>query len=396
MIFSQNIPGGSGMNLLIIPNENIELYRGPLPDRNCLNQSGERGCYMALFKLPAGFRLNYSDNAIAYTAGNQEVSPFFIRQLLHREQSSDGQYVSLIIPYGGAEIKIEDDSGTELMTHILPPGEPGQKSFFNIEVSDGLMPLARQRLADGEQVLGSESRVSRRDIETDADIDIEVPEPEVMRSMGILVVETDVLARIFVDGRPLEQGDELQLETGTYQVRIDHPLGNKTRRVNIQENHQTNLFEVMRPSRSDAFFLGLFIPGAGHIYTKRERGYLYLIGTLAGLGFSVYNYLEFDNLDQEVNVAMQEYNRATNIEDANLSRRRVEQLVKDRNERHDYFIYSIAGAGVFYGISFLDLLFSRPEFGYRSSGSNRSALSVSPITASDQNIYPALRFSYSW
>ena len=342
----------SDTELLIVPTEQFDVRA---PDRDCFFRTGENGCYLAIIDVPEGYRVSYSSQA-------EQETPDELRQYMYIE-GSDGIF-SVFVPYGGTQIIIYNENNTDEFTaHTFLHDEPGEIDYYRVL------------------------------LEHEADEDTEIASESVT---GQLVIFPDVDAEVFVDGEPVTAGTPQNLEPGLYRVRLEHALGTRSHTVIVEENRITELRETFRPSRADAMFLGMLIPGTGHIYTKRDRGWFYLAGVAGIAAVSVYNYLEYSDLDGRVNQQMTAYNQATTIDDVAYQRELVLNIVDDRNERFDYARFSLIGAAALYGISILDLLFTEPRFGYRASERNQPGLSLGAGSNEYFETAPMIRFRYSW
>lgn len=194
---------------------------------------------------------------------------------------------------------------------------------------------------------------------------------------GILKVGADVEADIFVNGQLYGKGDvTLTLVPDRYDVEFRHPLGTEIIQVSVYPSDLTERTIQLRPKRSRAFTLSLFMPGIGHLYRQNTRGLLYM-GLIAGSGVATYLAIEEQSLAQQnYDVALEEYNNANSTSLA--IERRADlltqyQVLDDANSR----VMLTAGvtAGL-YALQLLDVLITRPKYGFRSKDKDSRAVGV--------------------
>lgn len=185
---------------------------------------------------------------------------------------------------------------------------------------------------------------------------------------GILNIEADVPdTEIYVDGERRGEGDiSTAIVPKVYDVELrHHKLGTKKISIEVPPADVASEFVNMRPSRATSIFLSTIIPGSGHIYSNRRRGYLYLIGALAGTGFAGYSYYEYMEADETVDEALQRYRAAQNPDAASRLRSEVLRKHDDRRQIFDNIRLGIAAFAGVYTLQLLDIHFFSPSYGYR-------------------------------
>jgi len=141
------------------------------------------------------------------------------------------------------------------------------------------------------------------------------------------------------------------------------------------------------PSRNTALASSFFMPGAGHIYSGRNRGYLYLLGGLASGGYILYSLKQEQTIESDYNSALQSFSNAATMTQSNQFRDDAVQHFNDWNDLVDRRTIALAALTGIYAIQLLDILITTPERGYRNSPKSGWQTSA---TAS------GIRFKYSF
>lgn len=187
---------------------------------------------------------------------------------------------------------------------------------------------------------------------------------------GILNVTADVPdAEIFINGERRGQGEvSLSMVPDTYQIEVRHPhLGRQQTRVFVPSAGVVEETLLLRPSRGQAVFLSALLPGTGHLYTNRNRGYFYLAGAAAAAGFTVWARLDYNAANDRYDTALLNYQQANTLEDAARYRTEVLDAFGAQNTAYDNMMLGLAVFGGVYAVQMLDILILRPRYGYRGS-----------------------------
>jgi len=126
------------------------------------------------------------------------------------------------------------------------------------------------------------------------------------------------------------------------------------------------------PSRSTAVTTSLFLPGGGHIYSGRSRGYLYLAGGLAAGGFAAWTFMQEKSIKSDYNNALQQYSGANSFSDSRRYAIEILQHYDDWNDLIDQRTVALAAFGGIYALQLLDILISTPQGGYRGERQGNS------------------------
>lgn len=185
---------------------------------------------------------------------------------------------------------------------------------------------------------------------------------------GILTLASDVDAEIFINGELRgTQEVSVSLIPDTYRVEMRHALGTKRFSVNVPSADVLERYEIFRPSKGRAMTYATLVPGGGHFYTKRSRGYLYLGLAGAAAGYAVYNLQERNALQGDLDGIMASYQAANTVADAERFRAEAESVFNQKQSAHNQFIMGLAAFAGVYAIQWIDVAITLPEFGYRSN-----------------------------
>lgn len=194
---------------------------------------------------------------------------------------------------------------------------------------------------------------------------------------GILSISADVDAQIFINGEYRgERAVTLTIVPDQYKVELRHPVRNRSFTVDVPSAELISIQETMLPSRGRALFLSGVLPGTGHIYTNRARGYLYL-GSTIGVGVFMYlmhgEFRESERL-HERNYAL--YINAQTVEQAGTYRVQAERHFESKTQAFDLMLIGASAAAGLYVLQFLDIALTKPTYGYRRKA-EESRLSAS-------------------
>lgn len=195
---------------------------------------------------------------------------------------------------------------------------------------------------------------------------------------GVLVVQSDVDAEIIVNGVSHGRGDiSLTLAPETYTVEARHPLGNKRYSVRVPVADVVTHRIDLKPKRTTAYGLSAFIPGSGHLYTKRARGYLYL-GATAALGALTYlSWSSQQGLQADYDASMASYRSANSVAEAAAFREQALGHYNKQLDANNQMKTMIIGAIGVYAIQLVDIIITQPRYGYRESSEQRLQAGVS-------------------
>jgi hypothetical protein len=202
---------------------------------------------------------------------------------------------------------------------------------------------------------------------------------------GVLVVQSDVDAEIFVNGVSRGRGEvSLTLTPDTYSIEARHSLGTKRYTVQVPAADVISHRFDLKPKRSTAYGLSALIPGSGHMYTKRARGYLYL-GATAALGALTYlSWSEQQSLQTEYDASMASYRTARTVAEATTFREQALGHYNKQLDANNQMKTMILGAIGVYTIQLVDIIIMQPRYGYRESSEPRlqAGVSTSGLTLS--------------
>lgn len=388
-LFAQESAGGSQTSVLVLPSN--ESFNVEVPDKTCMQEGERAGCSAVVLEVPDQLTVEYSRESISSI-------PYSNRQYL--SITSDGNYYSVIIPENGIRVVFRSEGNVEvLQPHFFHMSETRGVEYFRIQLGGSTLANIKNENTGGI-ALENQGKRSERDF-TNKDISkVETSDPdntqvpEIANSTGSLIVSTDVNANVTLNGEEIEQDKELTIKPGKYEVRIEHPLGEREETVEIKENNIVRIHETLRPSKAKAFAYGL-LPGGGHLYKQQKRGYLYILGAIAG-GLGIANWHgKFQEVQDDLDVALSTYRFASSVDEARFARRRVEEIKVQRDEEFDKRTYAIIGTAVIYGISILDNILTKPAYGYQNS-SNSEGVELSMTSIKGFGLSPSLKLSYTW
>jgi hypothetical protein len=185
---------------------------------------------------------------------------------------------------------------------------------------------------------------------------------------GILNVTADVPdAKILIDGERRGEGEiSLSMVPDTYEIELIHAdFGTKKRTVEIPSAEVVNESISLRHSKNKALIFSSLIPGSGHLYTNRKRGYLYLTGTVAAAGFTYWSYQDYNEKSDRYDNIYQNYQQVSNIADATRLGKEATSAFRDQEAAFNNMMLGVAAFGGIYAFQILDLSIFSPRYGYR-------------------------------
>ena len=218
---------------------------------------------------------------------------------------------------------------------------------------------------------------------------------------GVIRAAADLAdAEIWIDGEMVGRGFANQtVITGDYTVEFRHDIGTRTRSVHVPPAGMEEVVVQMRPSRSRAIRSSMLFPGRGHTYTGRSRGYIYGGAFWLAAAGSAAMWLHYESINSDYETALQRYQGAGNLETAAHYRSQVLSLHNDRSQAHDYFEYMLYATAAIYALNVLDILITRPPYGYRTGkppeGFSLGAISV-PVPVPGPLPVPVPAASLTW
>ena len=180
--------------------------------------------------------------------------------------------------------------------------------------------------------------------------------------------------RIYSDhGTRLKIGEDIEIlemiekefVPGTYSISLIHPYRSNSSEIFVKPQITQEFYLPILPSQKKTYALSV-IPGMGHIYTKRYRGWAYFGLTVMGAAFGFHSYNTYQELDTEARLINQNYVSATTENDA---LRLSDQLNTTLSRRDGYYqraTISSIGAISLYALSLIDIQITQPKSGYRS------------------------------
>lgn len=199
---------------------------------------------------------------------------------------------------------------------------------------------------------------------------------------GVIMAAADLDdVEIWIDGEMAGQGQVSRtVITGKHTVEFRYRSKQTRRSVYVAPAGIEQIFTEFRPLKSTAVFLGMLMPGAGHIYTRQSRGYLYgalFLGAAAGTVAmrSHHRTLEdrYELAMDRYQAAYSEYLNASSVASAIQAREHMlskygeaMDLHDDRSQAYRLTGYLAAGAAAVYLVNLVDVLFTRPPQGYRT------------------------------
>ncbi len=378
----------------IIPTEPGERLDGPpIPQLACLVSRGDAGCYVTMIEVPEHLTIEYSDRT-------KNLAIPLLNELLNIQNRNN--IFQILIPSAfGAEIVIKNSYSNQIIEYrVMPPDSPGGMTNLRI-ISQIEAPII-----SSSNALSTESPQTSPRTETEqprqdgVSMNQTTDSPAELSSslQGELIVEADVQADVFIQGEKIEIGTVKQLQQGDYRVELRHELGNKNYIARVNSGQTTRIYEAFFPKRSTAITLGLFIPGAGHMYSNRGyRGGLYLLSFSAGVIGSVLSYKDYTEYSELVRLQQSEYDNARGLDQTRAARDRLDHTYKRQIEAYDLYTYLIMGTVAVFAINLLDISFSKPAIGFRDS-TKETGIKISPTTVSAgiDRISPGINLSYHW
>ena len=214
---------------------------------------------------------------------------------------------------------------------------------------------------------------------------------------GVIRAAADLAdTEIWIDGEKAGRGFTNQtVITGDYTVEFRHDIGTRTRSVHVPPAGLEEVVVQMRPSRGKAIRSSLLFPGRGHTYTGRSRGYIYSGAFWLSAVGSAAIWFWYDSIDSDFQNSLSRYQNATNLQAAAHHRGEVLRLHDDRLKAYQYFEYAVYVTAAIYALNMLDILVTRPPFGYRS-GKPPEGFSLGVIPGPAPTPSPSLTWRHSF
>lgn len=226
-----------------------------------------------------------------------------------------------------------------------------------IEITPGehRVSIENARVGTASKNVSAEPGVSRIIRETD------------IQDPGDLLVTSDVLAQLFIDGReaPLSVLQE-NIPAGLHTIKLVHrDLGEEVRTIHMTPSIKNNVFISMLPSRSTAAWLTVF-PGVSQMYRGMTfKGLLYLTSFLVSAAGSYYFNDQFSQQNRTYIVYIKAYNATTySVRAAELDRLvklQYSKLTTTQNQRQIAF----GATGAIFVWNIIDSFLFGPRYGYR-------------------------------
>lgn len=194
---------------------------------------------------------------------------------------------------------------------------------------------------------------------------------------GLLEIYADLDADILVDGEKQGVGDiAITLIPGSYIIDVRHPVRNRRFRAEVPSAGVYSKQVYLKPTRSGAFTRSLFLPGLGHTYTKRSRGYFYM-AVFAGAGtFAYLNYEQQQSYQSEIDDLTARYLSSNNTTEVTALRNEIELLYPKVTTTHDLKMAGLYATAGLYLFQLVDLIIFKPKYGYRENTDRRVSLSA--------------------
>jgi hypothetical protein len=184
---------------------------------------------------------------------------------------------------------------------------------------------------------------------------------------GILQLAADVDADIYVNGtREGRMQTTLTLVPGRYEVEFRHSLKTERFTVDVPSADLVVRQIYLRPQKSKALMYSALLPGYGHLYTKRARGYGYIAAFATGAAYTLLQNNLAAEKTSDHDAAYRQYLAATSVADAALHKNRAEAARLVANDATTRMMIGAAAVTSVYAIQLLDVAISRPRYGYRN------------------------------
>ncbi len=185
---------------------------------------------------------------------------------------------------------------------------------------------------------------------------------------GVIMAAADLNeAEIWINGELSGRGSvTATVISGRYEVEFRHAVGTRRQSIYVAPAEMEHIFTELRPSRGRAILGSLLFPGSGHTYTGRSRGYIYGGAFWAAAAGSAAMWFRYDSINSDFETALERYQSAGSLETAARYRDQVLSLHNDRTQAHDFFEYMVYATAAIYALNVLDILITRPPYGYRT------------------------------
>jgi len=184
---------------------------------------------------------------------------------------------------------------------------------------------------------------------------------------GILNLTSDVDAEIYINGEL--QGTRsisMTMVPDRYRVEMRHALGTEAFTITVPSADIAERHVTFLPLKSTAITRAAVVPGMGHMYTKRSRGYVYLAAAAAAAGFAAYSFFDYQSIGKDHDRAITNYRNASSSGNAAMHRSEIESLYASRLSARDNILMGAGVFGAIYLLQLVDVAVTSPQFGYRT------------------------------
>jgi hypothetical protein len=193
---------------------------------------------------------------------------------------------------------------------------------------------------------------------------------------AVLNVKSDPLSDIYINGQRAGKSEVVEnIVPGDTEITIEHPSGTASKKITLSEGELRELYLSTLPKKSVALISGI-LPGVGHIYTQRKRGWLYLTGTVGSALFTGWQYIEYQDKKDSFYEMQDTYNNATTLDEATDAREKLLEIETEMNNTYTILGYSAISTLSLYALSYIDLLIFKPKWGYQKNVEFRSSIGM--------------------
>lgn len=314
--------------------------------------------------------------------------------------------------YGRLRIRANTQVNVDVADNQAPAPPPGA-NYLNVEAGRKQVRVSARNYVANEFMIDMpaggqiDTTITLLSVAEAQDLERRREQPR-----GVIMAAADIAgAEIWVNGEMAGRGfANVTVLTGSHEIEFRHATGTRRQSVYVAPAEMEHVFVEMRPSRARAVTLSTLLPGGGHIYTDRSRGYVYgaaFLGAAAGTYLMWQRYdtrnSDYDTALGDYETALRNYQQAGSMEAAaryrdeidGLFHDRIPRLHDDRSQAFDQFRYTAIGLAAIYTINLVDILVSRPQYGYRT-GRPPEGFSVSAVPAGGGTVSASLTWRVSF
>lgn len=179
-------------------------------------------------------------------------------------------------------------------------------------------------------------------------------------------IETDSNTELFLNNELIGTGStSLELESGIHSLKMVHPFQTRQFDLRLEPNQFRRDVNYMLPRKDFARAYAKIFPGLGHVYTKQDRGWIYMsAGVLTG-GYSLYNGRLKRGQQVRYDDAYKRYRLSRSIESAANNRQLVLKEYGKLVSYHDRMRVGAVIFGLILGTQLVDIYLTTPPLGYR-------------------------------